>query len=84
MLAITIYHYCSFDLTVTIAEFVQNFLETARNENNNLLKREGFKKNFHKIYHRILSSYIITIFCFVLFCFVGFFAESGIVNVCQC
>ena len=40
---------------LTIAKIVQNFLETAKNENNTHLKREGFKKNFHEIYDGILT-----------------------------
>ena len=46
-LAITIYHYRNLDLTITITKIVQDVLETAKNENNVLLKTENFReKNF--------------------------------------
>ena len=53
-LAITIYRYRSFDLTVTIAKIIQNFIETAKNKNNTFFKR-GFTENAHEIHHGILT-----------------------------
>ena len=50
-----IYRYHYFDLTLTIAKIVWNFLTTAKNENNTLLKRQGFKENFQEIHHVILT-----------------------------
>ena len=34
---------------------VQNFLEAAKDENDTLLKREDFRKNFYEMYHIILT-----------------------------
>ena len=45
-LAITIYHYCNFDLVVVNAKILQNFLETTKNKIA-LLKRRDLKCKIH-------------------------------------
>ena len=55
-LAITIYHYCSFDLAAMIAKNCLELLETVSKENNTLLKREDFRENFHEMHHGIVTN----------------------------